>query len=204
MLKIIHVPNNALVTPVKSIPKIDGQIIQLVTDMKKTLVAQIDPQGVGLAAPQVGVNLALFIIRPSPKAKTEVFINPRIVEVFDVIGHSSKLSQKSLVNSNQKPSTTDKTGGHAHKLKTSNKPVKLEGCLSIPRIWGPVKRADKVVLEYQDVTGPVKKRWFTGFKAVIIQHEMDHLQGILFTQRAMEQNRQLYEEVEGELKKVEF
>jgi peptide deformylase len=89
-------------------------------------------------------------------------------------------------------------------LKKAKKPLKLEGCLSIPKIWSPVARAKKILLEYQDLTCQVKREWFQGFKAIIIQHEVDHLNGILFTQRALEQKNPLYEEKEGKLKKLRY
>ena len=77
--------------------------------------------------------------------------------------------------------------------------VPLEGCLSIPRIWSPVNRHAKVHLEYTNLRGERKDKWFSGFDAVIIQHEMDHLHGILFTQRSLEQHMKLYEEKNGKL-----
>lgn len=75
----------------------------------------------------------------------------------------------------------------------------LEGCLSIPRIWGNVLRPKKVKLSYRDITGMKHETWFDGFEAVIIQHECDHLDGRLFTQRVLEQERTLYKEVGDEL-----
>jgi len=181
MLKIITVPNNILSSPTKTVKKIDEKIKQLVSEMEKTLIAQTDPPGVGLAANQVGENLSLFIIKPSEKAKIKVFINPKILKI-----------QNPNVKSNPKSK------------KIKKKPVKLEGCLSIPRIWGPVKRAKKILVEYQDcTTESVVRGWFQGFEAAIIQHEIDHLNGVVFTQRAMEQNQKLYKEVGDQLKEIE-
>lgn len=160
--------------------------------MKEVLIAQDDPPGVGLAANQVGVDLSIFIIRPTLKSKIKVFINPKILKT---VQGSRNLYRK----------TSDETGIVTEKRK--RKTVKLEGCLSIPRIWGPVKRADKILLEYQDLTSPtyeVKRGWFQGFEATIIQHEMDHLNGIAFTQRTIEQKKQLYKENGGELEAVEI
>ncbi|KKP70634.1 MAG: Peptide deformylase [Candidatus Roizmanbacteria bacterium GW2011_GWA2_35_19] len=191
MLKIITVPDKVLSTPTKPINVIDEKIKKLIFEMGETLAAQTDPQGVGLAANQVGVDLSLFIIKKSPTANTQIFINPKIIK---------------LEPSNQKPKTNSKT--KTIKLKKQKRdPVKLEGCLSIPRIWGPVKRAPKILLEYQDLastTSEVVRRWFQGFEATIIQHEMDHLQGVVFTQRSVEQNGPLYKEKDGELKAIEI
>ncbi len=176
MLKIVNVPNPILTIPVKPILNFDQVLLKLVKEMGKTLEAQVDPPGVGLAAPQINKNLALFIIKPTPTAKIEVFINPKII----------KLETLQPVNTLTKNKTR----------------TKLEGCLSIPRIWGPVKRADKVQLEYQNLSGKTLTEWFSGFKAVIIQHEVDHLNGVLFTHRSLEQKGPLYEEEDGELKKI--
>jgi len=177
MLKIVLIPNNVLMKPVLSVSKIDSKIKQLVYNMEETLIAQVDPQGVGLAAPQVGVSLSLFIIKPSLDSDTEVFINPEILEV------------QSPETNNQQP---------------KNKHTKLEGCLSVPRIWGPISRSHKVRLSYQDLNGKTHTKWFTGFKATIIQHECDHLKGVLFTQRALEQQSKLYEEKDGELQPLHY
>lgn len=178
MLKIVLAPAEVLTKEVRQVAKIDKRIKKLVFDMEETLIAQVDPQGVGLAAPQVGVDLAIFIIKPTLNADTEVFINPVILEI---------------IKAKEKP---------VKSKKEDKEDVKLEGCLSIPRVWGPVTRNDKVYIEYLDLTGQKHLEWVTGFKAVIVQHETDHLNGILFTQRVLEQKGRLYEEKDGELEAI--
>ena len=183
MLKIVTVPNKILNLPVKPVTNFDNRFKNLVKEMEKTLIAQKDPIGVGLAAPQIGISQALFIIKPMVKGKTMAFVNPKIVKI----------------SYNQSPTLRS---GSVKSAKT--KKTKLEGCLSIPRIWGPVRRNNKVLLEYQTVEGVKKQEWFSGFEAIIIEHEVDHLQGILFTQRALEQKTPIYEEKNGKLKPVEI
>lgn len=178
MLKIVHAPHSILTKKVEPVKKVNKKIQELVYDMEETLIQQLDPQGVGLAAPQVNINLAIFIIKPTLKATTQVFINPHIVEFQNAKAESTK------------PSDEDEG-------------IKLEGCLSIPHIWGPVTRNTRVLLEYQDLSGEKHSEWFSGFKSVIIQHEMDHLQGVLFTERVLEQKGKLYQEKDGELEKIE-
>lgn len=78
------------------------------------------------------------------------------------------------------------------------KPV-LEGCLSIPEVWGHVLRPQKVDVTYQDMKGERHEQSFDGFASVVVQHEIDHLNGILFTQHTLSQGYQLYKEVDGEL-----
>lgn len=75
----------------------------------------------------------------------------------------------------------------------------LEGCLSIPEIWGHVMRPYKVYIRFQDVQGNEQKEWYVGFASVVVQHEIDHLDGILFTQRVLEQGYDLFKEKDGEL-----
>lgn len=182
MLKIVIVPNNILSLPTKTVENIDVNIKKIVSNMEKALIAQNDPPGVGLAANQVGLDLSIFIIKTSEKTKTKIFINPKII----------KLGSGDIERKRKDPT---------HKKRSK---IKLEGCLSIPRIWGPVKRKDRVFLKYQDINGKEYLKWFTGFEAIIIQHEMDHLNGIVFTQRAIEQKGQLYREENDELVKIEY
>lgn len=189
MLKIVTVPANVLTQPTKPVAEIDEKIKKIVLDMEKLLIVQNDPPGVGLAANQVGLDLSIFIIKPTEKSQIKVFINPKIVK-----------SSLTMIE-RQRESPVAKQSSLTTK-KRAKKKIKLEGCLSIPRIWGPVKRYDRVFLKYQDLTGKDYIKWFTGFEAIIIQHEIDHLNGVVFTQRSLEQKRPIYEEKGGELEKI--
>lgn len=183
MLKIVTTPNPVLTSVVQKVEKFDSYLFQLIKSMSETLESQDNPPGVGLAAPQVGVSLSLFIIKPEKKSKIEVFVNPQIIE-----------TQNYAISSRRDAGTSPR--------QTRKEP--LEGCLSIPKIWSPLTRPQKVFLKYQDIKGNIKQEWFSGFKATIIQHEVDHLGSVLFTQRALEQGFPLYEEKEGSLSKIEF
>ena len=176
MLKIITAPNKILSQPTQPVSIFDQRLKQTVKQMIETLEKQTNPPGVGLAANQVGLNLSLFIIKPTKKSKISVFINPKIIKTVILRDNPSKAGKKKM--------------------------IKLEGCLSLPKIWGSIKRASRVLLQYQDLEGKMHQRWFSGFEAVIIQHEVDHLQGIIFTQRAIKQNQPLYEEKDGRLKRI--
>jgi peptide deformylase len=162
MKQIIKIPNAILSTPVKSVTAFTTDVKKITRDMKETLRAQVNPKGVGLAAPQIGVPLAIFVTRPTEKDVLRVFINPKISHQDTPLPQAEKNRQ-------------------------------LEGCLSIPNVWGTVNRSTKLTLVYQDETGKKKKEEFTGFLATIIQHEMDHLAGILFTQRVLEQKNKIYQ-----------
>lgn len=164
MKSIVCVPNPVLTTPAKPVTTFDGELITLVEEMKATLLATVNPKGVGLAATQVGIGLRMFLTRPTEKSHIRVFINPEIIA----------------------------SGG------TTDPHKKLEGCLSIPHIWGNVRRASDLALRYQDESGQVRQEEFTGFMATIIQHETDHVNGILYTQRVLEQKEKLYQAVTDE------
>jgi len=77
ILKILSAREKSLKLPSKPISKIDKKILKLVSDMKDTLIAQKDPKGVGLAAPQVGKNIRLILI--TDKGKIIPMINPQII-----------------------------------------------------------------------------------------------------------------------------
>ena len=133
------------------------QLNQLISDMFETMY---HAKGVGLAAPQIGKNIRLFIVdgapfadedgeEPDPKAKNiesfkKVFINPIIEE------------EKGAKWSFQ------------------------EGCLSIPKIRENVIRHEKVTISYYDENWELREEEFDGYAARIIQHEYDHIEGILF------------------------
>lgn len=181
MLKIVQAPDTVLSQPAKPINNIDKAILNLIRDMKKTLTSAKDPEGVGLAAPQVGKSIQLFIIKRTSRSEILVFINPKIEQFLD--------NAISPVKRDDKPKKKD---------------VKLEGCLSISNIWGVVKRHPRLILSYQDETGQKHKRKFNGFIATIIQHEYDHLQGTLFPKRVLEQKNQLYKSIKNSKGETEF
>lgn len=164
MKPIVHVPHKVLTSPAKPITKFDKKLKALIADMTETLLATTNPKGVGLAAAQIGVSVRLFITRPKENEPIRAFINPEILSISE--------------------ETTD-----AEKERDG----KLEGCLSIPHIWGNVRRAKKLTLRFQDETGIEHTEEFSGFMAVIVQHETDHINGILFAQRVLEQKGAFYQ-----------
>lgn len=182
MLKIVQAPNPVLSQIAKPITKFDASLQTLIKDMTKTLLGAHDPEGVGLAAPQVGKSLQLFIVKESRNAPLRVFINPKVT-----------------ILSTPKPKKTKAT-----KKKADKEDVKLEGCLSLKDIWGIVKRDQKVEVEYLDEQGKKHLEVFTDFLATIMQHEYDHLQGTLFPKRVLEQKGTLYKSVINKKNEMEF
>lgn len=184
MLSIVHAPNSVLSQVSKPISVKNGlfdkSLLTLIAEMKETLLATTDPEGVGLAAPQVGKSLQLFIVKQSPRAAITVFINPLIIQT----------------NQNDSTSVDEVITGDAEK--------KLEGCLSLPNVWGEVKRTPTVTMSYIDETGKSRQKTFKGFFAIILQHEYDHLQGILFPKRVLEQQGTLYKSHKNKKGEEEF
>lgn len=196
MLKIITAPNPVLSNIAKPVPikprfnrgksrhvsKVDSSVQELVEEMKKTLTATVDPKGVGLAAPQVGRSLRIFIAKPTSKSKIHVFINPKIILKNKISHLITDNDRRKMLNENPK------------KLQET----KLEGCLSLPNIWGKVERGSSVKIFYMDGQGKNHTKEFTGFISTIIQHEMDHLNGILFPKKVLEQKGILYKSSKNE------
>jgi len=174
VIKIVTAPSLILSQKTKDVSRVDKSTRSLLDEIKQALLLAKDPEGVGLAAPQVGKPLSIFVIKPTPKSPIQVFINPKISEEKD------KLSSKSS------------------KKKKRNHPTRLEGCLSLPNIWGQVKRKPLLTLSFLDEKGENHIQTFKGFVATIIQHEIDHLNGVLFTKRVLEQNGQLYKSYKNE------
>lgn len=164
MSKIIIAPNQVLAKKTKPVGAVNKNILRIIEDMKLALLSASDPVGVGLAAPQIGKPLQIFITKPTSEALIRVFINPKIKVLEET----------------------------KSKKNNSKKYTKLEGCLSLPAIWGEVKRAPVLTLEYLDEKGKKHANVFRGFMATIIQHEVDHLNGTLFPKRVLEQEGTLY------------
>lgn len=183
-MKIVTTPNPVLIEKAKKVTKFDKKLSEIITGMEEALKKTFDPVGVGLAAPQVGLSLQIFQLRKEPTDPIETFINPEIEKTSGELG---------LLSSTNLESASPPPGG-----KKPKKGKLLEGCLSIPSIWGYVKRNKTVTLSWQDQTGKHHKKTFAGFDAVIIQHEYDHLQGVLFTKYVMEQGNQLYKSEKNE------
>ncbi|MCX7928372.1 MAG: peptide deformylase [Patescibacteria group bacterium] len=159
----------------KPVSKLDKKTKEIIKDLYDTLLAQKDPEGIGLAAPQIGKNLRIFLMKDKDTIKT--IINPEIVEI-----------KKDLKNKSNK-----------------KKPKLMEGCLSLPHYYSPLTRYEYVTIKYKDENWEDKVETFIGLSAQIIQHEIDHLNGILFIDHVVGQQLPLYEHTkDGQWQKVEL
>lgn len=170
--KVLPVTNPRLRESSKPVGKIDKKVFSVVKDLKETLSSQKDPEGVGLAACQIGKPLRIFVMLDAGELKA--VINPEIIYV-----------------------SQEKSG------KTKKGEI-MEGCLSLPHYYGSLKRPKKITIKYIDEEGSGKIEDFVGFTAQIVQHEIDHLNGILFIDRLLENKKPLYKLVKDEWEEVEL
>jgi peptide deformylase len=155
ILKIARMGHPVLLRRCEPVPDPGApEIRRLVADMMETME---DAPGVGLAAPQVHVPLRLFVFRvPGDRAEAAPDDLP--------------LGNTVLINPELE-------------LLSDERVVGWEGCLSIPGLRAGVPRSPRVRYRGVDCDGAVQQREVSGFHARIVQHEYDHLDGILYTMR---------------------
>ncbi|MEZ2414858.1 peptide deformylase [Muriicola sp. E247] len=139
----------------------------LIENMWETMY---NANGVGLAAPQIGLPIRLFLVDTSPFAEDD--------ELTEAEQKKLKDFKKVFINAEM----LDETG----ELWPFN-----EGCLSIPDIREDVSRNDTITLRYQDENFKEHTESFDGILARVIQHEYDHIQGILFTDKVSSLKKRL-------------
>ena len=185
MRTILPQENNPLLRqkakPVDSSAVKTPRVRTLIEDMKALLAKE--EYGVALAAPQVGEPVRLFIV--SGKALARDARN----------APDEPENDESDVPEPELPPLPDQVYINPELLKVSRgKKEKHEGCLSMRGKWGVVPRAEKATIRAYDEEGREFTRGASGFLAHVFQHEMDHLEGILYTDKATE----LYEDTPDE------
>lgn len=140
--KIVTVPNEVLRTKAKEVVNINAGVLKLLDNMRDTMY---EFDGVGLAAPQIGVLKRVVVIDPGDNYME--FINPEIIY-------------------------------------REGEQVGREGCLSVPGVWGKVARAQKIKVRALNRNGELFEIEAEGLLARALQHEIDHLDGILFIDKA--------------------
>lgn len=169
MLEIVQSENPVLRkiakdVPISSITK--PKIKKILSDMSEALNSQYD--GVAIAAPQIGISLRIFVV--SGKVFDEDFVRGKAPSKIDTY---TKIRHPNLVFINPI-------------IKKISKDRKLmdEGCLSVRPVYGKVRRATKVTVEAYNEKGVKFTINGSGLIAHIFQHETDHLEGILFIDKA--------------------
>lgn len=176
---IVKEPNKVLRAKAKDVAANDirGKKIQrIIADMKIALKST--PDGVGLAAPQVGESLRIFIV--SEEAEE--------IDRAEKKGWKRR-KEESPEEKNEKPYEKREWKYHVFinpvvKNTSKNKLSGPEGCLSVPRKYGTVRRNEKITVEAHDEHGKKFIRGASRFFARVIQHELDHLEGTLFIDKA--------------------
>lgn len=155
---IVAYGDPVLKKPAKPIEKGSVDVMKLAEDMFETMY---ESSGVGLAAPQIGLSIRMFVVDAEPldeenlKGFKKVFINPEILE------------------------------------ETGEKWAFEEGCLSIPGVRADVQRPERVRIRYVDTDWNEHEEEYDGVAARVIQHEYDHIEGILFTDRLSPMKKRL-------------
>ncbi|MBI5450020.1 MAG: peptide deformylase [Gammaproteobacteria bacterium] len=158
---ILLYPNPQLKQVAQPVQHFDAALQAALTDLLDTMYAC--PGTVGIAAPQLAIDLRLVIVDASCARKPPdqpvhgrlVLVNPQIMEAHgEVLGR--------------------------------------EGCLSVPDYTGNVQRAEEITVVARDAEGDVQQYQFAGYEARIVQHELDHLDGILFLDRVVSRRTDLF------------
>ncbi len=176
-MKVFKLGEDILRQKAVEVERIDEEITNLIEQMFETMY---DENGIGLAGPQIGKNLRIFVIELDDEVR-RVFINPQII------------------------STSQETS------------FSEEGCLSIPGVYAEIERPAKITIQALNETGKMFTVDADGLLARAIQHEYDHLEGILFIDRgdtelkektiesfAKKQERKLKKEAEKKAKQAKL
>lgn len=165
LLEIAQLGNPILRQPAQLIENVTDERIQRLI---KSLISTVaSANGVGIAAPQVSKSLRLFIVasRPNPRYPNAPEMEPTAMINPRIVAHSTEMVKG------------------------------WEGCLSIPGIRGLVPRYQRIEVEYTNRDGKVQRGELTDFVARIFQHELDHLDDIVFLDR-LESTKDLMTEAE--------
>jgi peptide deformylase len=171
--KIVIAPDPVLRTICADIDleKNKGLVKKLAADLADSIQSKGHFFGVGLAAPQIAKKYRMFVTAvPEDGEKTVplVFINPIFTE------------KKGILELGENPEDPD-----------------IEGCLSLPNVWGPVPRFSDITIKFSTINNKGQlielEQTFSHFHARVIQHEYDHLDGILFTDYSKEYKLPLYQ-----------
>lgn len=178
---IVKEPKAVLRKIAKEVPIKDialPRIQRIIQDMSDTLRASAD--GIGIAAPQIGVSLRIFIA----SEEALVLDTKNAHHVRHLVSHNEEQKDRSKKEWRHFVFINPKL------LKTSRKKFDdSEGCLSVPGIFGTVPRAEKVKVMAYDEHGKKFERGAAGLFARLLQHELDHLDGHLFLEKARELHR---------------
>jgi peptide deformylase len=155
---ILTIPNPILTQKTLKVKEINKEVLEVVQDLIDTLEVAEDPEGAGLAASQIGSNLKIIVVKnfyEDPGDPSRVLSDTFALINPKIIAHSNQLERD------------------------------WEGCLSVPDTYGKVDRFTKIKLSALNTSGQEIRLKASDFFSRVIQHEMDQLDGILFTERVV-------------------
>ena len=173
--EILEVPDPRLKQISAPVTAFDDYLRALVADMFETMY---DAPGIGLAAVQIGVPLRVLTIDLQPEDEDAA---PEECTAHGGHNHSHqpvKREPRVFIN----PEILDPSEDHA---------VYSEGCLSVPEIYADVERPARIRARWQDLDGKAHEEDIDGLLATCLQHEMDHLEGVLFIDHLSRLKRQM-------------
>ena len=172
---IIEIPDPILKQISTPVETFDDDLKTLVADMFETMY---DAPGIGLAAIQVGMPLRVLVIDLQPEDEDA---EPEVCTAHGGHEHSHQPLRKEprvFIN----PEVFD---------ASEELSVYSEGCLSVPEIYAEVERPARIRARWQDLDGKNHQAEIDGMLATCLQHEMDHLEGIVFLDRVSRLKRQM-------------
>ena len=147
MYSLVTIPTTTLRKPSELIRVFDAALAALAKDMNTVMVRE---NGVGLAAPQIGKNIQLIVVKIEDSDAYKAYVNPKIT------------------------------------FRSAKKIAIEEGCLSVPGTYGYVQRAAKIRVSYHDTEGVKHNEKAIGMAAIVLQHEIDHINGTLIIDHPLE------------------
>jgi peptide deformylase len=164
ILTIIEAPNPVLSKRARLVAEDEfgPELARLLNDMAETMYAA---PGVGLAAPQVGDGRRIIVADPGFEGD-----DGEVRKGIDLV----KMVNPVIVE------------------RSKETVIWEESCLSVPEYYVNVKRAKRVLVRWNDVSGAVQERELEGFPAIVIQHELDHLEGITLLEHSSRLKRSRY------------
>lgn len=162
--EILEVPDPRLKQISARVESFDEELKTLVDDMFETMY---DAPGIGLAAVQLGVPLRVLVIDLQPE---DPDAEPEVCTAHGEHHHTHQPTRREpqiFIN----PEILE---------PSEELEIYSEGCLSVPEIYADVERPARIRARWQDIDGTVHEKEMDGLMATCLQHEMDHLEGILF------------------------
>jgi peptide deformylase len=158
VVPILQAPHKTLLKKSEKVKQIDNEIKEIIQNLNDTLLAAKNPEGAGLSAPQIGVLKRICIVR-------HFYTDP--------VDPKRSLSQEIVLINPKIISSSPELD------------IDWEACLSIPDTYGQVERFKKVKVKGLDIDGDEIRLNASGYLARVVQHEIDHLDGILFTTKVI-------------------